>query len=123
MTLQDMYDAYVKDVVEPVSISTYRRTFLTKFNLKFKALKKDTCNACDVYAAKVQTVNSEEGKQKLLKEHNEHIDLAKEAQTLMRSDMEKANKEHFIECLTFDMEKTLPLPRIPTNVMFYKRQL
>lgn len=57
-----MYEAYIKDV-EPVSISTYRRTFLTKFNLKFKALKKDTCNACDVYAAKVQTINSEKGKQ------------------------------------------------------------
>lgn len=32
-------------------------------------------------------------------------------------------KEQFIECLSFDMEKTLQRPRIPTNVMFYKRQL
>ncbi|KAJ8886526.1 hypothetical protein PR048_012737 [Dryococelus australis] len=28
-----------------------------------------------------------------------------------------------IECLTFDLEKMLPLPRIPTNVVYYKRQL
>lgn len=27
------------------------------------------------------------------------------------------------ECITFDMEKTLPLSRIPTSVVFYKRQL
>ncbi|CAF4889917.1 unnamed protein product [Pieris macdunnoughi] len=28
-----------------------------------------------------------------------------------------------VECLTLDLEKRLPLPRIPTNVAFYKRQL
>ena len=28
-----------------------------------------------------------------------------------------------LEALTFDMEKTLPLPKIPTNIVFYKRQL
>lgn len=25
--------------------------------------------------------------------------------------------------LTYDLEKALPLPRIPTNIVFYKRQL
>ena len=35
--------------------------------------------------------------------------------------MAKENEKY--ECLTFDLEKTLPLPRIPTNIVFYKRQL
>ncbi|KAJ8869864.1 hypothetical protein PR048_028873 [Dryococelus australis] len=37
--------------------------------------------------------------------------------------MKRAKNDDSIECLTFDMEKTLPLPRIPANIMFYKRQL
>lgn len=37
--------------------------------------------------------------------------------------MEFAATNDFFECLTFDLEKTLLLPRIPTNIIFYKRQL
>ncbi|CAH2100930.1 unnamed protein product [Euphydryas editha] len=41
----------------------------------------------------------------------------------MKADFEKARLEENVECLTFDLETTLPLPRIPTNIVFYKRQL
>ncbi|XP_063244846.1 uncharacterized protein LOC134546186 isoform X3 [Bacillus rossius redtenbacheri] len=123
MTLQDMYGAYKTEVSEPVSYSTYRRIFLNDFNLRFKALKKDTCNSCDTYAAKLQTPYSEEETLKIKQDHDKHIDIAEEAQKLMRTNMKDAKDQPAMECLTFDMEKTLPLPRIPTNVMFYKRQL
>lgn len=41
----------------------------------------------------------------------------------MNCDFKEARSLPTVECLTFDLEKTLPLPRIPTNVVFYKRQL
>lgn len=41
----------------------------------------------------------------------------------MKEDLKRANTDEELEVLTFDMEKTLPLPRIPTNIVFYKRQL
>jgi len=27
------------------------------------------------------------------------------------------------DCVTFDMQKTLPLPKVPTYIVFYKRQI
>lgn len=123
LTLQEMYEVYKAEAVEPVSFSTYRRIFLKKFNLKFKHLKKDTCNKCDIFAAKIAGVSSETDKQPLKEDHKRHIDMAEEAQHLMKNDMKRAKDDDSIECLSFDMEKTLPLPRIPTNIMFYKRQL
>ncbi|CAH1634676.1 unnamed protein product [Spodoptera littoralis] len=41
----------------------------------------------------------------------------------MNEDLARAKTDQTFECLTFDLEKTLPLPRIPTNIVFYKRQL
>lgn len=41
----------------------------------------------------------------------------------MKADMKEASTSEKVECLTFDLEKTLPLPRIPTNIVYYKRQL
>ncbi|CAH2005914.1 unnamed protein product [Acanthoscelides obtectus] len=41
----------------------------------------------------------------------------------MNSDIKEATQNKEIETLTFDMEKTLPLPHLSTNIMFYKRQL
>lgn len=38
-------------------------------------------------------------------------------------DLEKSKECENFQCLTYDMEKTLPLPRPPTNIIFYKRQL
>lgn len=37
--------------------------------------------------------------------------------------MKLAKDDPTVETLTFDLENTLPLPRIPTNIVFYKRQL
>ncbi|KAJ8874654.1 hypothetical protein PR048_025520 [Dryococelus australis] len=55
-------------------------------------------NHCDSLHVKVQ-------------EHENHLKVASDAQTKMKRDMKRAK------------EKTLPLPRIPTNIVCYKRHL
>ena len=41
----------------------------------------------------------------------------------MNLDLKTAEEDEKTETLTFDIEKTLPLPRLTINVIFYKRQL
>lgn len=60
--------------IDAVSFSTYRRIFLNQFNLKFISLKKDTCNTCDSFAARIQSAHGS-AKEVLEEAHNKHIDL------------------------------------------------
>lgn len=148
MTLVKMYDLYVESVIgeennneikkwregnenkksimlkeiDAVSFSTYRRIFLNNFNLKFKSLKKDTCNTCDSFAARLQSATGLD-KCVLEEAHNKHIDLWRDARKRMNDDKMEAQKNKEFECISYDLEKTLPLPRIPTSIVFYKRQL
>lgn len=125
MTLALMYRKYCEESKEhPVSFPTYRAIFLSEFNLKFKKLKKDTCNTCDTYQSKIQNALTSEEKEKHREDHDNHIKYAEGARDLMKTDIKKAkNPKEKIECLTFDLEKTLPLPRLATGILFYKRQI
>ncbi|XP_063232475.1 uncharacterized protein LOC134536612 [Bacillus rossius redtenbacheri] len=121
MTLEKMYSAYKSETEYPVSLATYKRVFYDKFDLKIKPLKKDTCNKCDTLHNQIQCGN--ENSAEVKEERQNHLQIATDAQTMLKSDMKLAKDCADIECLTYDMEKTLPLPRIPTSIMFYKRQL
>jgi hypothetical protein len=41
----------------------------------------------------------------------------------MNADLQAAKVEENLEVPTFNLQKALPLPRIPTNTVYYKRQL
>lgn len=42
---------------------------------------------------------------------------------MLKTDRKRAEEDEDLEMLCFDVEKSLPLPCIPTNIVFYKRQL
>lgn len=69
--------------------------------------------------AQIENEGSESLKQKL----EAHQKQAESARNHMKLDMKKAAETPSLSVLTFDLERTLPLPRIPTNIVFYKRQL
>lgn len=118
-----MYEIYSKEYEQPVSFTKYKEIFYSNFNLRTKTLKKDTCNLCDSLKMQINNETDNVKKQELTEKHRRHLDEAETAQTLRREDFKKARELNDHECLTFDLEKTLPLPRIPTNIVFYKRQL
>ncbi|XP_037296660.1 uncharacterized protein LOC119189934 [Manduca sexta] len=67
--------------------------------------------------------SSEQYKADIEQKRVAHQEIANSLQTQLRTDMKLAVDDPTVETLTFDLEKTLPLPRIPTNIVFYKRQL
>lgn len=115
-----------------VGQSTYEKTFYNEFNLYFKTPEKDTCKTCDLLQTQIQ---SEEQKpeaqrdrqklEKLQKEKETHLKRSSKAREILNSDklkpQEEQSKTHVT--VTFDLQKTLPVPRIPTGLAYYKRQL
>ncbi|XP_072154471.1 uncharacterized protein [Bemisia tabaci] len=123
MTLKKMYNAYKAEVSKPLSFSSYRRVFTTEFNLRRKPLKKDTCEKCDTYLCAMRSASTEEDREKATKEHQLHLSLAEEARNQMNADLKVAKSSASNETMTFDLQKTQPLPALSTGIMFYKRKL
>ncbi|KAK4887275.1 hypothetical protein RN001_003546 [Aquatica leii] len=94
-----------------MSFASYKKPFLTEFNLKFKKTKKDTCNKCDTYAAKIKNLHEGNEKEIASLEHKMHLEEAEKARNSMNIDLKNARENDATETLTYDMEKTLPLPR------------
>ncbi|KAH9639301.1 hypothetical protein HF086_012911 [Spodoptera exigua] len=126
MTLSKIYELYSNEAkstdIKLLSAAKVNKLFYTKFNLRTKPLKKDTCNKCDFFESQI-LVLSEENRGDIILKRAAHQEMAKTLQNQLRTDMELAKNNPTVETLTFDLQKTLPLPRIPTNIVFYKRQL
>lgn len=123
MTTTKIYEVYCEEAKSAgqilLSYAKFREVFVTKFNLRTKPLKKDTCNKCDFYKSKHSHASKEE-KNKLEEDHQKHINKAQLLQQELKNNMRLAKEDPTIETITFDLQKTLPLPRISTNVIFYK---
>lgn len=55
--------------------------------------------------------------------HNNHLKLADSLQTQMSNDLEEAKSNPDLEAGTYDMQKILVWPKVPTSIVYYKRQL
>lgn len=64
-----------------------------------------------------------ETKASLENQQTAHHNSWQEARRRMNDDIKDAQKDVSKEVLSFDLEKSLPLPRLPTGIVFYKRQL
>lgn len=126
LNIPKMYDLYKEQHTDNntklVSLSTYKKIFYKYFNLRFKLPQKDTCLVCDMYKSQTLGVNGDRADE-LKSEHKKHIEKATRLREAMKSDLAEAKSNPEVETLTFDLQKTHPLPKIPTSVAYYKRQL
>ena len=111
LSINVMYNLYVtwaKDKGEvPVSSSLYRSIFCSDFNLGFGTPRSDTCSRCE----------SLTGDQLDL-----HKTTAAHAFQQQKVDRDLARSGEAVY-LTFDLEKTLPLPKLSIGEAFYLRQV
>ena len=112
LTINSMYRLYAKQCIDdkkqPVSSTMYRQIFTTDFNLGFGSPRSDTCSRCEVIS------ETEE-----LENHKQMANAAFECQRLDRAQARSGS----CVFITFDMEKTLPLPKLNVGEAFYLRQL
>lgn len=122
LNLAIMYRLYTEKFKSPVSQSYYKKVFYEDFNLRFKVPKKDTCKKCDHYFVKAKTAT---GIDRQINDewHKTHVNRADFLRKQMNDDLERAKIDDEIETLTFDLQKVLCLPKIPTNIVYYLRQL
>jgi len=96
----------------PVSETAYRSIFCTEFNLGFGSPLSDTCSKCEM---------AENGN--MTNDIVQHKQLAESAFAQQRQDRAFAKSESGVHYITFDLEKTLPLPKLSVSTAFYLRQL
>ena len=110
LTINKMHEQYKVWCTEnnfiPVCASMYRNIFNTEFNLGFGSPRTDTCAKCDAGTAA-----------------DDHKQMADAGFRSMAEDRKKARESDDIHYITFDLQKTLFLPKRSISISFYLRQL
>ncbi|XP_050298051.1 uncharacterized protein LOC126737272 isoform X1 [Anthonomus grandis grandis] len=121
LTLIKMFNLFIEEETkDKIGFSTYKSIFYKNFNLRRKPVK-DTCNTCDSFNIKIKYNDDLKEQYKL--EHENHLVTANEAREAMKCDLKRAKNNAKLKAVTYDMEKVLGLPKLPTNLVYYKRQL
>ena len=134
LTVKKLYDMYVEYMqkentdVDIVSFNYYSNVFRLEFNIGFAPPKVDTCSTCDAFEASLrnlqqQGAGSEEANnsmQRLQEDLDRHRDLARIGRQLLDSFSVEGDD---VMALCFDLQQTLPTPKLSTNVAYYKRKL
>ena len=129
--LYDLYTDYIKTDhpdVEPVSFNYYGNVFRLEFNIGFAPPKVDTCSTCDAFQASITNLQergagSEEA-QEAMQRLQEDLDRHRELARIGRQQVDAFSAEgDDVMALCFDLQQTLPTPKLSTNVAYYKRKL
>lgn len=110
LSVAEMYRQYASKCQdqneEPVSEKYYRDIFNTKFNLGFGSPRSDVCAKC--CSGEMDET---------------HESCYHKASEEMKSDRSKAREGSGPIYITFDLQQTMPLPKVVASEAFYLRQL
>ena len=134
LSVKKLYDLYLDFMgenhpdVDKVSFNYYAKVFRLEFNIGFAPPKVDTCSTCDAFQTSItnlqgQGATSEEAEmsiQRLQDDLAMHKDLA----SIGRREIDSFSAEaDDVMALCFDLQQTLPTPKLSTNIAYYKRKL
>lgn len=107
-----------------VSLSFYWKHFKNNFNYPFGRPQVDTCCKCEELNLKIKSLHLNVAKRTAVAELLVHRRMSKEFyNTLKYERSEDGVKETNVLSLAFDYMKTLSLPRLPIQELYYLRQL
>ncbi|CAG4917086.1 unnamed protein product [Colias eurytheme] len=122
LSINKMHNLFIDQFKIRVPYKAYWSIFTTEFNIKFGVPRSDTCTACDQFRIKLESRLDESEKNKIITEKNLHLLKAEKFYELKRLWKQRA-REGQVTVISFDFMQNLPLPHIPTNTVFYCRQL
>lgn len=128
LNIRIMYDMYQTECAnngnQTVSLYMFRHIFNSKFNLHFHQPQKDTCQTCDEFQIKYNSLETEAERQSVKVQHELHLRKAQAVKDMKNQDVIVArNSSGTKQVMVFDLQKTLPTPVLTTGVAYYKRQL
>jgi hypothetical protein len=120
LTIKDMHRMFVAEYCLNIPYNVYLHIFRTKFNIKFGYPRSDTCAECDSLLHKLNAKDiTDEEKGRLLMQKELHL---RKSEAIKKNYKAKAQAGEVL-CFTFDFMQNLPLSHIPTNPVFFSRQL
>ena len=104
----------------------FRTIFNTCYNISFSPPATDLCNTCERLSVEIQVAKSKDdvkATEDLEAALMRHKDLARTAQKLLKD--EGLGKDNFEgrRVISIDLQQTLPVPKLPVNVAYYKRKV
>ena len=104
--------------------------FCKDFNYSFKPPSKDTCKTCDMLDIQIKAERDKpetfRNMEKLRADEGKHVKHKTESNTArqeLQNDQNVTKNDPSKVTITFDLQKTLPTPKLTTGVAYYKRQL
>lgn len=116
----EMYNNEQTDASLKVKQSYFRMIFSTRFNLSFSAPLVDVCSTCLSLSERQQEAKLQNNEKAI-----EELDTKKKLHLMQANSFFNHLREQKEELLTisFDMQKNLPLPKVPDQTAYYSRQL
>ena len=85
--------------------------------------RSDTCKTCDSLNVRISAEEDVQAKSQLECELQLHHCKAEGAYQQLKEDIALCRTSSDVDMLTFDLQQSLPTPKLATNVAFYKRQM
>ena len=108
--------------IRPGQEHIYRRTFKIECNLHLYVAHKDTCMQCDQFKMKLSATPNEE-EITVLQDHDLHLRKAEATRKSLDSDSKMSSEDSPYYTFTFDLEKSLPFPKLTCQMVYYKRKV
>ena len=94
-----------------------------EFNYGFGYPQSDTCEHCDLLKVAIDSVQTNDERDKLQMELATHQEKAAQGYQSLRLDSEKSKGDADSLVLTFDLQQNLPVPTLTHGAMFYMTQV
>lgn len=117
LSVSKMHSLYreLPNVLNPVKESMYRNIFNNEFNLAFHHPKKDRCDKCAEFHAKIRPTDKEKN------DYAVHLKRRDAGRSENKKDRE--NTDPTKATVKFDLENVFALPKAAVSILFYLRKL